>query len=69
MKGYQALPRERCGNCKHFCQHYRHEKGDRYVPLWLGHCVHPRVKNRRADEHCKHFTPAQEDQPDERGEE
>ena len=22
MKGWQALPEERCGNCKYFRQHY-----------------------------------------------
>jgi len=56
MKGWQSLPTERCGNCKYFCQHYRRTGKGRYYPMWLGHCTHPRLKNRRAEEHCPHWT-------------
>lgn len=71
MRGYQALPEERCGNCTYFCQHYRRERRkekDCYFPLWLGHCAHPRLKFRRAEEHCQYFTPGPKDPPDESGE-
>ena len=61
MKGYQALSEERCGNCKYFRQHYQRVGRGRYLPLWLGHCVHPRLKNRRAEEHCPHWTPNEPD--------
>lgn len=57
MKGCQALPGERCGKCKYFCQHYgRTEKGG-YCPMRLGHCTHPRLKDRWVEECCQHFTP------------
>lgn len=58
MKGYQALPEERCGNCKHFVKHYIREAKGSYHPLWLGHCTHPRLKDRRVEEHCPHWTAA-----------
>lgn len=56
MKGYQALPEKRCGNCKYFCLHYRRAGKGRYVPLLCGHCTHPRIKDRRVEEHCPHWT-------------
>lgn len=68
MKGYQALSEERCGNCIHFEKHYIRDCGERYLATDFGHCMHPRLKNRRVDEHCQYFTPVREDQPDESGE-
>lgn len=61
MKGYQALPEGRCGNCKHFVKHYRRTEKGRYVPLDIGHCTHPRIKNRRMEGHCTYWTAAKKD--------
>lgn len=55
MKGYQALPEERCGNCKHFRQHYIRSSRGCYRPLRYGHCVHPMLKKRRVEEHCPYW--------------
>ena len=63
MKGYQALPVERCGNCKHYREHYRRAGKNRYISLQFGHFVHPRLKNRRAEECCPHFSPKEEKAP------
>ena len=60
MKGYQALPEERCGNCEYFCQYYGHEEWGAYFLLRFGHCTHPRLEKRRAEEHCPHWTPSRE---------
>lgn len=61
MKGWQEVPEECCGKCKYFRRHYRRSERGRYEPLWCGHCVHPRLKNRRVEECCPHFKPIQED--------
>lgn len=63
MKGYQALPEERCGTCKYFRKHYTRSSKGRYCATGYGHCVHPRLKKRRAEEHCPHYAPAEEDAP------
>lgn len=63
MKGYQALTEERCGNCKYFRKHYTRFGKGRYSPLGYGHCVHPRLKKRRAEEHCPYWTAADETAP------
>lgn len=55
MKGYQAMPEKRCGNCKYFYQHYIRSSRGRYSSLPYGHCVHPRLKNRRVEEHCPYW--------------
>lgn len=55
MKGWQALPEERCGNCIYFRQHYTRTSRGRYWPLHYGHCVHPMLKKRRVEEHCPHW--------------
>lgn len=55
MKGYQAMPEERCGNCKYFRQHYTRTSRGRYWPLHYGHCVHPMLKKRRVEEHCPYW--------------
>lgn len=62
MKGYQTLPEERCGDCEHFRKHYIRMTEDYYHETNYGHCVHPRLKNRRAEEHCPHWTPAKEEE-------
>lgn len=63
MKGYQALPVERCGNCKFFRLHYTRAYRGNYRALKYGHCVHPRLKKRRAEEHCPHWRAKQEEAP------
>lgn len=59
MKGYEALPVEQCGNCKHFRRHYIRCEGDHYYPISYGHCVFPRIKKRREEERCPHWSPAE----------
>ena len=47
-----------CGNCKHFRQHYTlwPEYHEGYYPLNCGHCVKPRVKQRRpGNEGCVYW--------------
>lgn len=51
-----------CANCEHFMQHYIRDPGNgmfvrEYVPIFMGHCPFPRLKNRRANEKCEHFRP------------
>ena len=48
---------EVCGSCAYFHRHYGKRK-DTYFPLNLGHCVYPRLKDRRDDERCPHWRPA-----------
>ena len=54
-KGYQALPEERCGNCKYFRKHYLRSGRGRYFATGYGHCVHPRLKKRRSEERCQYW--------------
>lgn len=63
MKGWQALPAERCGSCEYFYRHYGRSGRGRYAPLWCGHCVHPRLKNRRIEESCPNWSPKQPKAP------
>lgn len=63
MKGWQALPEKRCGNCKYFYKHYLRSDLGRYHPTSYGHCVHPRLKNRRAEEHCPHWCAGDTEKP------
>ncbi len=63
MKGYEALPVERCGTCAHFRRHYARFEGDSYFPLSYGHCVFPGRKKRRAEERCPHWSAADEKDP------
>lgn len=63
MKGYQGLPEERCGNCKYYRKHYTRAYRGHYVPLGYGHCTHPRLKKRRAEEHCQYWSAAEEGSP------
>lgn len=61
MKGYEALPVELCGTCIHFRRHYVCVEGAYYSPISYGHCVYPAPKKRREEEHCPHWSAAQED--------
>lgn len=56
MKGYQALPEERCGDCIYFRLHYICRSAGHYSALNYGHCVYPRLKKRRVEEHCPYWT-------------
>ena len=62
MKGYEALPTERCGTCAHFRRHYV-RIGEGYFPIAYGHCVYPKPKKRRDEEHCSRWSAAQEENP------
>lgn len=63
MKGWQTLPEKRCGNCKYFHKHYVRMSKGHYSSLRYGHCSHPRLKTRRAEEHCPYWTPAKTESP------
>ncbi len=63
MKGWQALPEECCGNCKHFRQHYIRSYRGCCSPIKYGHCVHPKLKKRRAEEHCPCWCARQNEAP------
>lgn len=63
MKGWQAVSEECCGNCKYFHQHYTRDKQGGYSPLWCGHCTYPRLKNRRNEETCPHWTAKDKEDP------
>ena len=36
-----------CANCRHFRQHYIRMGPKRYVEANCGHCVHPKLKERK----------------------
>ena len=61
MKGYEALPVERCGACAHFRRHFVRIADGFYSPLSYGHCVYPKSKKRREEEHCPHWSAAGEE--------
>lgn len=61
MKGYEALPVERCGTCIHFRRHYICIAEGFYSPLSYGHCVYPKPKKRREEERCPYWSAAQEE--------
>jgi len=44
-----------CKNCKYFYQHYIKEEG-KITQIYEGHCIYPRLKKRKIDDHCEHFT-------------
>ena len=58
MNGYKALPAETCGDCKYFRRHYIRIDEDDYLSIDYGHCVYPRLKKRRTEEHCIYWTSA-----------
>lgn len=62
MDVYQTLyaGKRVCCTCGHYCQHYR--KGKRkYFPVGWGHCVEPRIKPRRPEQTCEHWTARKEE--------
>ena len=38
-----------CEHCRHFHRHYVRMGGNRYHPISVGHCAHPRLKDRCVD--------------------
>lgn len=54
---------ECCVNCKHFIQHYTFTPRGKqpFSPVHCGHCVYPRIKDRRPHDTCKHFEPKKGD--------
>ena len=46
-----------CANCMHFHQHYVADSSviGYCVPISMGHCDFPRMKDRRAYETCRNF--------------
>lgn len=59
-----TIPREEvaCINCKHYYQHWGRQRNNPYInsvgeffPLDKGHCVKPRMKDRRPGDMCIYF--------------
>ena len=50
---------EVCANCRHYHQHYTESPGEYglrgFMPVNAGHCVTPRVKDRRPGDTCENF--------------
>ena len=52
-----------CGSCGHFTRHYVWyvppcpPDAGRFMPLGVGHCVSPRIKDRREDQSCPLWVP------------
>lgn len=44
-----------CANCKYFYPHYLPDGAYEFRPANCGHCVHPRMKLRRAYDTCGYF--------------
>jgi len=43
-----------CGTCAHYHQHYV-LGGKKFVPLWYGHCVASKLKDRDPDQTCERW--------------
>lgn len=43
-----------CANCIHYRKHYG-KAGEKYFPINAGHCVYPRIKDRKPGNTCLHF--------------
>lgn len=50
----EILETECCANCKHYIQHYYRRDGY-YFTVHDGHCMHPRIKNRKPTAYCDRF--------------
>ena len=56
--GKYIVEKEVCRTCAHYRQHYVLEAGQRFSPLWYGHCHMPRWGRRPApDQTCPRWTP------------
>ncbi len=53
------LQSRKCLNCKHFVQHYYKREDGCFIPVYLGHCTTPGLKNRKPDDlACRYWEPA-----------
>ena len=70
MSVYERRDDVYCGSCGHFTRHYiwrdgrqaRNAPNGCFLPLSLGHCAHPRMKDRREDHSCPLWIPRTPDQ-------
>lgn len=47
-----------CANCAYFERHYVADDRElKYIPISLGHCTEPMVKDRNAGDSCPRFKP------------
>lgn len=52
-----------CVNCVYYYPHYiRESRSGRYTPIYSGHCVHPRMKPRKAYDTCENFKNRREEE-------
>ena len=61
MPVYEKRSHASCGTCGHFRRHYIWLPGQ-FSPLGVGHCVHPRAKDRREDQSCPLWVPRSPEQ-------
>ena len=62
MSIYEKRLAHRCGTCGHFIRHYvwketRDVPGGCFLPLALGHCTYPTLKDRRDGQACPLWIP------------
>ncbi|MCI8651480.1 MAG: hypothetical protein HFF05_03425 [Oscillospiraceae bacterium] len=38
-----------CETCKHFCRHYSRRSRNKFIPLAVGHCINPHLRDKRSD--------------------
>lgn len=46
---------EVCSNCKHYYQHYVKTEDREFYACNCGHCIYPRTKTRKPNQHCDNF--------------
>lgn len=53
-----------CKNCKHYYQHYTYfEDLKRFMPMNVGHCTEPRLKDRKPFDLCTRYEEKEEVAP------
>lgn len=63
MAVYEKRDDVYCGSCGRFTRHYiwyvppRSPDAGRFMPLEVGHCAYPRVKDRREGQSCPLWVP------------
>lgn len=57
------VERKCCATCVHYRQHYILSTMGSFHPIWYGHCVTPRLKNRDPDEICEHWISIESPEP------
>ncbi len=55
---YYMVEAEVCGTCKYYHQHFVLGRGERFHPLWYGHCGRRGMPHPQPGEVCPHWTPA-----------